>query len=191
MAVDDKWLREWEALMRRIESIDARLWQGAGILLILSIGGISLLGWNPPSSLADFVFALVTGLLSVAILAVWWFIFHRWIYIQGLCSYRAREIEQRFDLRFNIYAHLLEYWESSKRLKDISTIKKRLNGKDPEAYSQLEIFWNQQEKRHYVHTRIRTLLCWLTGILIIAWVLFVILYSIECFYPRTLSFNVS
>lgn len=71
MAVDDKWLREWEVIMRRIESIDARLWQGAGILLVISIGGISLLRWNPPTTLADLVFALVAGLVSVAILVAW------------------------------------------------------------------------------------------------------------------------
>ena len=109
MATDDKWLREWEAIMRRIESIDARLWQGAGILLVLAIGGMSLLGWNPPNSLADLVVVFVTGLLSISILVVWWFIFHRWIYLQGLYVYRAREIEQLFDLRFNTYAYILEY----------------------------------------------------------------------------------
>lgn len=190
MAVDDKWLREWEAIMRRIESIDARLWQGAGILLVISIGGISLLGWNPPRTLADFVFALVAGLVSVAILVAWWFIFHRWIHLQRLYSYRAREIEQCLDLRFNTYARLLEYWESS-AMPDISISKKRLKEKAPDAYSQLESFWDQQKKVRFVHARIRTMLRWLTIILVTAWLLFVILYSVAYFCPLTLSFNVS
>jgi len=182
VAVDDTWLREWEAIMRRIESIDARLWQGAGILLVISIGGISLLGWNPPRTLADFIFALVAGLVSIAILVAWWFIFHRWIYLQGLCSYRAREIEQYLDLRFNTYAHLLEYWESS-TMRNISISKKRLKEKAPDDYSQLESFWDKQKKVRFVHTTIRTMMGQLTIILGIAWILFLILYGIAYFYP--------
>ena len=68
MVSDEKWLREWEAIMRRIESIDARLWQGAGILIIVSIGGISLLGWDPIVTKGDFVFALGVGLFSILVL---------------------------------------------------------------------------------------------------------------------------
>ena len=180
MVVNDKWLHEWEAIMKRIESIDARLWQGAGILLVLSIGGISLLGWNTPNTLAGFIFALVAGFVSIAILVVWWFIFHRWIYLQGLYSYRAREIELRLDLRFNMYARLLEYWESDR--PDISTSKKQLKEKAQDDYSQLESFWNQQKMVRYGHFTIRTMLRWLTYILIIAWLLFVILHSIAYFF---------
>lgn len=182
MAVNERWLREWEAIMRRIESIDARLWQGAGILLVLSIGGISLLGWNTPKTLADFIFALIAGLVSIAILVVWWFIFHRWIYLQGLYSYRAREIEQRLDLRFNTYARLLEYWGSSAK-PDISISKKQLKEKAPDDYSRLESFWGQQKKVRFAHFTIRTMLRWLTFILVIAWLLFVILHSIAYFCP--------
>ena len=182
MSVDDKWLREWEAIMKRIESINASLWQGAGIILILSIGAISLLGWDAPSSLADLVAVVIAGVVSMAILVVWWFIFHRWIYLQGLYNYRAREIEQYLDLRFNTYARLLEYWQSS-TMSDISISKERLKEKDPRAYSQLEHFWDTQKKRRFVHATIRTMLRWLTIILVISWLLFVILQSIAYSCP--------
>ncbi|MBE9501661.1 MAG: hypothetical protein KAX23_04970 [Dehalococcoidia bacterium] len=72
--------------MKRIESIDARLWQGAGILLVISIGGIALLGWTPPKTKADFLSAMAAGVFSILVLVVWWYIFHRWIHLQRIYS---------------------------------------------------------------------------------------------------------
>jgi hypothetical protein len=179
VALDDKTLREWEAIMRRIESIDARIWQGAGVLLVLSIGGISLLGWNTPETWVDFAVVLFVGVISIAILVVWWFIFHRWIYIQRLSGYRAREIEEVLDIRYNRYAHLLEYWASNR--PEIKETKKWLKEKEPDSYNQLESFWRQQKKVRFVHATIRRMLRWLTGILIITWILFVVWYAIAYF----------
>ena len=65
METHDMWLREWEAIMRRIESIDARLWQGAGILLVFSMGGISVLSWTPPNTREDVILGCVIGVLSL------------------------------------------------------------------------------------------------------------------------------
>jgi hypothetical protein len=179
-------LREWEAIMRRIESIDARLWQGAGILLVISIGGISLLGWNTPQTLADFVIVVIASLVSLAILFVWWFIFHRWIYLQGLYSYRAREIEDSLDLRFNIYARLLEHWASP---SIIGSDKNKLKVRDGKAYDRLEDFWKKQREKHFVHKTIRTALRWLTFVLAGSWFIFIIFYTIAYFHPHFLGLN--
>jgi len=177
----DKWLHEWEGIMRRIESIDARLWQGAGILLVISIGGISLIGWNPPKTMADFIFVVVAGLVSLAILVTWWFMFHRWIYLQAIYSYRAREIEDKLDLRFNRYARLLAHWES---LQTLDLGKDELKKKDPDAYGRLEDFWKKQKKET---TTIQAALEWLTYVLGSAWVIFTALYTIAYFWPHILG----
>lgn len=181
------WLHEWEAISRRIESIDARLWQGAGILLVISIGGISLLGWNPPKTMADFILVVVAGVMSLAILFVWWYIFHRWIYLQRIYSYRAREIEKKLNLWFNRYARLMEHWESPEAE---SVGKSELRGKDRDAYDQLQHFWENQKKIHFVHVTIRSALRSLTIILAIAWLMFMALYGIAYFLPQILVWGI-
>jgi len=178
------WLHEWEAISRRIESIDARLWQGAGILLVISIGGISLLGWSPPKAMADFIFVVVTGMVSLAVLFTWWYIFHRWIYLQSIYSYRAREIEERLNLWFNRYARLMEHWES----EEAENLGKReLREKDRAAYNRLQYLWENQKKTPFVHVTIRSALRSLTIILAIAWLMFMALYRIAYFLPQTLG----
>jgi len=173
-------LREWEAIMRRIESIDARIWQGAGILLVISIGGISLVGHNNHDTLADFLFVVFVGLVSIIILTVWWFIFHRWIHLQRLYSHRAREIENILDLRFNRYAFLLEYWKSSTATKDKSKLEKG----DAAAYKRLEEVWEkEQKKKHFGHMTIKTALEWLTCVLTGSWLACIIFYAILYFDP--------
>jgi hypothetical protein len=184
MAVDEKWLREWEAIMNRIESIDARLWQGAGILLLLSVGGISLLGWDPPISRADLIFAVGSGVFSLLVLAVWWFIFHRWIHLQRIYSYRAREIEAELELRLNRYARLFEYWEAETA---VGLDKKEFKEKDPVAYDRFERFWESQHKRRFSHLTIQWSLRLLTLILVVAWVAFVLVHAAGLFWPTLLG----
>jgi hypothetical protein len=176
--VTSNWLHEWEAISKRIESIDARLWQGAGILWVISIGGISILGWNPPKTIGDFTIVVIAGLVSLAILFVWWYIFHRWIYLQGVYSYRAREIEEKLDLWLNRYARLIEHWESEEAE---SLGKSELREKDRAAYDKLQRFNDEQAKKRFVHFTIRNALRALTIILAIGWLLFMALYGIAYF----------
>ena len=178
------WLHEWEAISRRIESIDARLWQGAGILLVISIGGISLLGWSPPETKADFLFAFGTSLFSILVLITWWFIFHRWIHLQRIYSHRAREIEDEIDLRLNRYARLLEHWESETM---IAPDKGKLKEKDPAAYDRLQKFWENQRKRRFGHVTIQWALRSLTAILIFTWIAFILFYTVGYFWPELLG----
>lgn len=180
----DNLLREWDAIMRRVESIDARLWQGAGILLAISIGAISLIGWAPPNTKADFIFALGAGLFSILVLVVWWFIFHRWIYLQRIYSYRAREIEDKLDLRLNRYARLFEYWES-KSAVDLG--KGELKERDPSSYDRFQEFWENQSKRCFSHVTIQWCLRLLTVILIFAWITFILMYTLGYFWPEILG----
>jgi hypothetical protein len=182
--VDEKKLREWEAIMSRIESIDARLWQGAGILLILSIGGISLLGWDSPITKADFTFVLGAGLFSIVILVVWWFIFHRWIHLQRIYSYRAREIEEELDLRLNRYARLFQYWQKE---TTIDLGKSEFREKDRAAYDRFQNFWKNQRKRRFSHVTIQWSLRLLTLILIVAWTVFILIHAAGLFWPTLLG----
>ena len=174
--IDSNLLHEWDTVSRRIEAIDARLWQGAGILLIISIGGMSLVGGNLPKTPLDLTIVIATALTSLFILGIWWFIFHRWMYLQGVYSYRAREIEEKLGLRFNRYARLLEYWDAS----DESLGRKELMEEDPEAHRRLQQFQQKQARKRFVHCTIRRCLSFLTVGLGVAWVLFVFLLWTAC-----------
>lgn len=186
MVSDEKWLREWEAIMSRIESIDARLWQGAGILIIVSIGGISLLGWDPIVTKGDFVFALGVGVFSIVVLLSWWFIFHRWIYLQEAYSYRAREIETDLNLivRWNTYARLLEFWPDKKTV-DLS--KDELEAKYPDSYERLQNFRKSQRKKRFGHRTIKSSLRLLNTILWLAWAVFIVIHAAGYFWPSLLE----
>lgn len=181
---EEKWLREWEAYMRRIEAIDARIWQGAGILLILSVAGISLLSWEVPVSKANFIFALGSGVFSLLVLGVWWFIFHRWIHLQRIYSHRAREIEDELDLRFNKYARFFEYWEAE---KIVGLSKKEFKEKEPAAYEHFKRFWERNRKRRFSHLTIQWSLRLLTIFLAVAWIAFVLFHAAGLFWPSLLG----
>jgi ABC-type uncharacterized transport system fused permease/ATPase subunit len=105
---------EWATMNQRIDNIDARIWQGAGILLVLSIGGFSFINWNLPLSLmgvlsviiisivsfGGFSFinwnlplslmgvlsVIIISIVSLVILYIWLHVFHRWIYIQAILT---------------------------------------------------------------------------------------------------------
>ena len=183
---EEKQLREWEAIMRRIESIDARLWQGAGILIIVSIGGISLLGWHSIVTKGDFVFALGVGVFSILVLVIWWFIFHRWIYLQEVYSYRAREIETALDLtlRWNTYTRLLEFWPDK---KTVDLGKDELEARYPEAYERLQNFWKGQRKKRFGRRTIKSSLRLLNAVLWLAWAAFIIIHAVGYFWPQFLE----
>jgi hypothetical protein len=183
MMIDERRLREWEAIMSRIESIDARIWQGAGILL-LSIGGISLLGWASPITKADFIFVLGVGLFSIVVLVVWWFIFHRWIHLQRIYGYRAREIEDEIDLRLNRYARLFQYWEKETAI-DLG--KGKFKKKHPAAYDRFQNFCKDQRKRRFGHITIQWSLRLLTLILVVTWVAFILIHAAGWFCPSLLG----
>jgi len=174
-------LREWEAIMRRIESIDARLWQGAGILLAFSIGGISFVGWHLLKAITAPIPGIFASVVAIAILSIWWFIFHRWIYLQSIYSHRAREIERSLDLWFNRYARLVEHWGA----KDQESIKSELKQSNPVSYSELEHFWRTYSRRLVVHVTIRRSLGWLTIILLAAWAFLLIFSLLAYFRPET------
>jgi len=173
----DVWLREWEAIMRRIESIDARLWQGAGILLVFSMGGISVLSWTPPNTREDVILGCVVGLFSIAVLIVWWFIFHRWIRLQRVYTHRAMEIEDKLDLRFNMYGSLFQHWNVN--TKEINELKGKLKERDASAYYRLEAKYKYLQKTRSARMKIETAFRWLTVILGLAWLAFIILYAVS------------
>ena len=174
----DVWLREWEAIMKRIESIDARLWQGAGILLVFSIGGISVLSWTPPNTREDVILGSVIGVLSLAVLTVWWFIFHRWIRLQRVYTHRAMEIEDELGLRFNTYGILFQHW--NKNTNEIKELKSKLKERDERAYDRLEAQYKHLQKTRSARIKIETSFKLLTGILGLAWLVFIILYAVSC-----------
>lgn len=176
MGTPDIWLCEWNAIMRRIESIDARLWQGAGILLVLSIGGISVFRWTPPDTREEVILGYVVGLFSVAVLIVWWFIFHRWIRLQRVYTHRAMEIEDKLDLRFNMYGSLFQHWNAN--TKEINELKGKLKERDTSAYDRLGARYEDLQRTRSARMKIETALELLTAILVLAWLTFIALYAV-------------
>ena len=160
-------LNEWISISKRIDSIDARIWQGAGILLVISIGGFSLIGRNPSNTWFDLSVVALAAVISIAVLIVWLQVFSRWIFIQGNLGYRAREIEDILDLRYNRYSRLIEYWDKTEGTKaDLLNLKEHYN----QDYINLEKFYRFQSKKKLGHTTIRAALRSLTYILIFLWV---------------------
>lgn len=123
------------------------------------------------------------GLFSILVLAVWWYIFHRWINLQRTYSYRAREIEDELDLRLNRYARILEYWESD-TATDVGKLE--LKERDPPSYDRLQTFWKEQRKRHFGNLSIQWGLRLLTVIIALVWLTFILFNTIGYFCPRLL-----
>lgn len=167
-------LHEWQAIMKRIESIDARLWQGAGILVAFSIGGLSFLGWLLLRTVTVHVAGLATSIVAVAILIIWWHIFHRWIYLQTVYSHRAREIERSLGLWFNRYARVVEHWETEEGQR----IRDELRQHNEASCVELERFWEKYKKKRFIHQTIRGSLRGLTIVLLVAWS-FVLVFSLS------------
>lgn len=174
-------LSEWVTISQRIEHIDARIWQGAGILLIISIGGFSFFGWNPPETLFDIIAGIVIAIISIIVLLIWRKVYNRWIYFQGTFGHRAREIEQILDLRMNMYAHSIEYWQTR---PDTKAYLNDLREKDGEAFNGLKNFYDGQSKNKVGRTKIQTSLTWLTWLLICLWVIVIITYALVFRYPN-------
>ena len=173
-------LSEWVTISQRMEHIDARIWQGAGILLVISIGGFSFFGWNPPKTLFDFIAGIVVAIISIIILLIWRKIYTRWIYFQSTFGHRAREIEQILDLRMNFYTRSIEYWETR---PDTKAYLNDLREHDREAFNRLEDLYKKQSKNKVGRTKIRTSLGWLTWLLICLWVIVIITYTLVFIYP--------
>jgi len=170
-------LNEWTTINQRIDNIDARIWQGAGILLVLSIGGFSFLGRDQSAQLTNFLSIIIISVFSLVILYIWLRVFNRWIYVQGMLGYRAREIEREMDfhIRFNWYARSIEYWEDK---EDTKAFLCRLKENEPDAYNKLFKFYEDQKQKKLGRASIRTTLNWLTILLMAMWVFTGVLYTI-------------
>jgi len=173
-------LSEWATMNQRIDNIDARIWQGAGILLVLSIGGFSFINWRLPLSLMDFFSVITISVVSLVILYIWLHVFHRWIYIQAILGHRAREIEQELGLRFHQYARTMEYWkEDIENIEDEETkiFISELKENDTKSYNNISKFRDDQRKKKLGRTSIRKSLTWLTVLLMIMWFSVIIAHS--------------
>lgn len=63
-------LNEWTVINSTIASIDARMCQGTGILLVISIGSFSLINWHSSKSIIDPIAAIIISIVSLVVL-IW------------------------------------------------------------------------------------------------------------------------
>lgn len=161
-------LQEWLAIMERISSLDTILWQGAGVLLVLSFGGVSLIGASESESE---IFTIFLAVSSILILIIWWFIFHRWLYLQSLYSFRAREIESKLGLFHNVYARYVEYHKYEPRSNFVVNFEKDY----PSQAQELREFYNDHLlKRKFSRVTIRRSLECLTYLLVFTWIVLIL-----------------
>ena len=99
-------------------------------------------------------------------------------------SYRAREIEDKLDLRLNRYARLFEYWES-KTTTDLG--KSELKERDVSPYDRFQEFRKKHSKRPFSHITIQWSLRLLTAILIFTWIAFILFTRLAIFGQNSLG----
>ncbi|MFC1953997.1 hypothetical protein ACFLU7_00365 [Chloroflexota bacterium] len=169
-------LQEWIVANNRIDNIDARIWQGAGILLVVSIGGFSIVKWYPPQSIIDYLTLIAVSAISIFILAVWFRIYQRWMYMQDIYGYRIREIENELGLRLNLIARIMEYWESREENKLYIA---NLKAQDKESYLKLAKYYEDlTTKKKYGRIPLYKTLNILTWFLVSIWISVIILYTL-------------
>jgi 4-amino-4-deoxy-L-arabinose transferase-like glycosyltransferase len=169
------WLAEYDVIMRRIEQIDARIWQGAGIFLVLSLGGLSFVIATNVQSLERLLSAISVGFLSIVVALTWIGIYNRWLNLQRVYSDRARELEDLLDVWFNRYAYFVEYWTDSK----IEQHKAKLEAEKPVAYKRICEIVKERRKHWWDRIPIRLLIVGFSCVIIVIWIAIIAFKGLE------------
>ena len=99
-----------------------RSWQAVSIFSGLSVVGLvviarELIARDIEKHNWHLFFAVLTvGLISTLILAAWWLVYRRQLWLGEILYFRMREIEINLRLRRNIYVHTLDRWEERSQL---------------------------------------------------------------------------
>lgn len=165
-------LKEYELAQTAFHELEKNTWQTAGIFVVLSIGGVSLLLTRNQHDWTNFFIVTGIGLISILILWLWYGgIYYRWWALQGVFIYRMREIETEIGMWKERYIHYLNVTRTWKRPYALGDEKDRLARLDSEI-------------RHYATASARARMRALVFALILGWILLII-YELILTVPIT------
>lgn len=98
-------LNEYSSCQSSVESLDASVWQSAGIIGLVTIGTFALVAANSPPVYS----AIIVGFFSTVGVFVWWRMAIRWWSVRDAKIERMRHIEE--DLGVPGQSHYIEYMD--------------------------------------------------------------------------------
>ena len=98
-------LSEYSSCQSSVESLDASVWQSAGIIGLVTIGTFAVVVANNPQVYA----AITVGFFSTVGVFVWWRMAIRWWSVRDIKIERMRHIEE--DLGVRGQSHYIEYMD--------------------------------------------------------------------------------
>ncbi|OFW64866.1 MAG: hypothetical protein A2Y74_09225 [Actinobacteria bacterium RBG_13_63_9] len=105
-------LKEYELCQSSAQSLEATVWQSAGLIGLVSIGTLALMATSTPSVVP----ALAVGSLSTASSIMWWAMAKRWWSIQHAKFRRMRHIEATFQTPGQMhYISFLDHLHSDRK----------------------------------------------------------------------------
>lgn len=112
---EDILLKEYELALDSFCDLERNVWQTAGIFVVLSVGGISLLVTLKDHSWPNLAIVAGTGLISILVLWLWRGVILRWWGLEDVFLYRMEEIESEVGMWMRRYVHYLDETRISKR----------------------------------------------------------------------------
>ncbi len=122
-------LNEYSICQSSVESLDASVWQSAGIIGLVTIGTFALIAANNPHLFAT----IIAGFFSTVGVFVWWRMALRWWSVRDMKIERMRHIEE--DLGVHGQSHYIEYMDrlydgrSAKSVSEDDPLIKKLSRK--------------------------------------------------------------
>jgi len=112
---EDILLKEYELAQNAFCDLERNVWQTAGIFVVLSIGGISLLLTLRDHNWPNFAIVVGIGLVSILVLWLWRGVIFRWWGLEDVLLYRMGEIESEVGMWMRQYIHYLDETRIFKR----------------------------------------------------------------------------
>jgi hypothetical protein len=98
-------LHEYSTCQSSVESLDASVWQSAGIIGLVSIGTFAVVAVNNPPVCTS----ILAGFFSTVGVFAWWRMAVRWWSVRDIKIERMRHIEE--DLGIQGQTHYIEYMD--------------------------------------------------------------------------------
>jgi len=136
MEVEQKLMGEYSAGQKYVSTLHEQIWQSGAVLIVGSLGIFALLARFDEVTVASLVASILGGLLSTALVVIWYHVRKRFASFIQISYYRLQEIESELGLWRNRYIHHLdnphdaELRELSKNDRDrLERLEKAFSGK--------------------------------------------------------------
>lgn len=102
-------MQEYRLRLDEADNLIGRTWRVGAILLAAVVGVFGFVAWQGQPDLKSLVLAIVVGLISSRLIALWVQMMDRWRAMAQVSYYRAREIEAELGLWGGRYIHHLDH----------------------------------------------------------------------------------